>query len=347
MPSPITVAVDAMGGDHAPAAVVRGAVDALQEADCSLILVGDETTIRDILSDRKFDNGRLEIVDTDEVVGMQEPATTPIRQKRRSSVRLCADLVHQGRAHGMVSAGNTGAAMIVAKMVIGTIEGVDRPALSMLVPNPKGSTLVLDVGANVDSKAEYLRQFAVLGHSYAQEILGTSSPRVGLLSIGEEEGKGTDLTREVFKIMESGSLNFVGNVEGRDVFAGTVDVIICDGFVGNVLLKSCESLVELMAHLVNEEIQKSWISRLGYFLARPAFARLRRCVDSTEYGAAQLLGIKGACFIGHGNSNAKAIKNSVLKATEFCQADLHLKMREKIAELHRFEVQLLLPPETD
>jgi len=241
----------------------------------------------------------------------------------------------------MVTAGNTGAAMIVAKMVIATIEGVDRPALSIVLPNKIGSTLVLDVGANVDAKAEYLREFAVMGHAYARQILRAVRPRIGLLSIGEEEGKGTDLTRQVFKMMETASLNFIGNVEGGDVFAGTADVVICDGFVGNVMLKSCEGLVDLIGDFMREEMARTWMSRLGYLLARPAFAGIRRRTDYSEYGAAPLLGVNGGCFIGHGRSDAKAMKNSILNAERFCEAELHVTMREEIAELHRLEKELL------
>ncbi len=331
-----------MGGDNAPRAVVEGACEAVREGDVSVMLVGDEDAIKDVLGNARSAIDRLEIVHTDQFVGMDEPAITPIRKKRRSSVRLCADLVHKGQAHGMVTAGNTGAAMVAAKMVMGMIEGVDRPALSMVVPSPKGRpTLVLDVGANVDSKPRYLRQFAVMGHSYAEQILGTKNPSIGLLSIGEEASKGSDLTREVFKIMESGSLNFAGNVEGGDVFAGTVDVIICDGFVGNVMLKACESLAELTIHHMREEISKSWLSKAGYLLARPAFERLRLRMDYSEHGGATLLGVNGGCFIGHGRSNAHAVKNAVLEAAAFCRTGLHQKMRERIAELHRFEEALV------
>lgn len=329
-----------MGGDLAPRAAIEGSIAALAESPCALILVGDSEVIRQGLEGHEIDDDRLRIVHAEEVVGMDEAPISPIRRKRRSSIRLCADLVRDGEAQGMFSAGNTGAAMISAKMVIGTIEGVDRPALSAVVPTVSGSTLLLDVGANVDSKAEYLRQFAVMGHSYAELILDRPSPRIGLLSIGEEKSKGTDLTRQVFKMMESASLNFVGNVEGRDVFAGTVDVIICDGFVGNVMIKSAESLAELMLHFAREELGRSWRGKLAYLLARPAFKRLQSRMDYSDYGAATLLGVKGSCFIGHGRSNAKAIKNSIVKAAAFSAADLHGKMRKSIAELHRFESEI-------
>jgi phosphate acyltransferase len=346
--SHVTIAVDAMGGDHAPASIVEGAVAALRESTCSLILVGDEAAIRRELerlppSPDSAVGGRLEIVHAEEVVGMDESPLAPIRRKRRSSIRLCADLVREGRAHGMFSAGNTGAAMIAAKMVIGTIEGVDRPALAAVMPSRSGFTLVLDVGANVDTKVEHLRQFAVMGHFYAQEILHTPAPRIGLLSIGEEQGKGTDFTRQVFKIMESLRLNFIGNVEGRDVFRGSVDVIVCDGFVGNVMLKSSEALGEMIAHMLEDEMRRSWRTKLGYLFAKPAFRSLIDRLDYSEYGAAPLLGVKGGCFIGHGVSNAKAVKNAVLKAREFCEAELHKKMREKIAEMRVFEEKLTRP----
>jgi phosphate acyltransferase len=333
-----------MGGDHAPASIVEGALAALRDSPSfSMILVGDETAIRRELERWPAPGGRLEIVHAEEVVGMDDSPLAPIRKKRRSSIRLCADLVRDGRAQGMFSAGNTGAAMIAAKMVIGTIEGVDRPALAAVMPSQSGFTLVLDVGANVDTKVEHLRQFAVMGHFYAQEILHTPAPRIGLLSIGEEQGKGTDFTRQVFKIMESLRLNFIGNVEGRDVFRGSVDVIVCDGFVGNVMLKSSEALGEMITRMLQAEMTRSWRTKLGYLFAKPAFRSLFNRLDYSEYGAAPLLGVKGGCFIGHGVSNAKAVKNAVLRAREFCEAELHQKMREKIAEMRVFEERLVSP----
>jgi glycerol-3-phosphate acyltransferase PlsX len=342
--SQVTIAVDAMGGDHAPASVVEGVLAALRESPCSILLVGDEAIVRRELGRWPAPpEGRLEIVHADEVVGMDESPVTPIRKKPRSSIRICSNLVREGRAQGMFSAGNTGAVMIAAKMVIGTIEGVDRPALAAVLPSQSGFTLVLDVGANVDTKVEHLRQFAVMGHFYAQEILHTPAPRIGLLSIGEEQNKGTDFTRQVFKIMESLRLNFVGNVEGRDVFRGSVDVIVCDGFVGNVMLKSSEALGEMIARLLEDEMRRSWRTKLGYLFAKPAFKSFINRLDYSEYGAAPLLGVKGGCFIGHGVSNAKAVKNAVLRSYEFCSAELHKRMREKIAEMRVFEESLETP----
>ena len=340
MSSRVTIAVDAMGGDQAPASAVEGALAALREASCSVILVGDKASVQRELDRLPPAEGDLEIEHAEEVVEMDESPITPIRRKKQSSVRICADLVKGGRAHGMFSAGNTGAVMISAKMVIGTIEGVDRPALAAVFPSLGGVTLVLDVGANIGSKVEHLRQFAVMGHLYAQETLRTHAPRIGLLSIGEEQGKGTDFTREVYKIMESLHLNFVGNVEGRDVYGDSVDVIVCDGFVGNVMLKSSEALGEMIVSLLSEEMSRSWRARIGSLFARPAFRHLFARLDYSEYGAAPLLGVKGGCFVGHGVSNAKAFKNAILRTREFCEADLHNKMREKLAEMHAVEESL-------
>jgi len=335
------IAVDAMGGDLAPQSAVEGAFRAATQDGSSVLLVGDRTRLEAEL--RRFGDarGRIEVVHAEEVVGMDEPAITPIRKKRRSSLRLCAELVKEGRAQAMVSAGNTGAAMAAAKMVIGTVAGVDRPALAAVLPNAAGRTVLLDVGANVDSKPVHLREFAVMGHFYAREVLGTQAPRIGLMSIGEEEGKGTDLTREAYKLIKGTGLNFVGNVEGRDVFSGKVDVMVCDGFVGNAVLKSAEALAEFIRRMLREEIAAAPGGKLGYLLAKGAFERFRQRTDYTEYGGAPLLGINGGCFIGHGRSNAHAMQNAIRRAVEFSNARLDRKIRDKIAELQSQEERLL------
>ena len=334
------IAIDAMGGDFAPRAAVEGAVRAARDDGTQVLLVGDREVVeREV--ERLGSAPRIEIVHADETVGMAEAPITPIRRKRRSSIRICAELVRDGEAQAMVSAGNTGAAMVAAKLVIGAIKGVDRPALAAVFPTRTGRTVVLDVGANVAARPAQLRQFAVMGHAYAQDLLGTAAPRVGLMSIGEEETKGTDLTRSVFREMKTSGLNFVGNVEGRDVFAGTVDVIVCDGFVGNVILKSSESLVSLVASMMREEMAGSWRTRLGYLLARPAFNSLRRRTDYREHGAVPLLGVRGGCFIGHGRSNPKAIRSAIRRAVEFVRADLHTKIELEVAELHAQEERLI------
>ena len=325
-----------MGGDSAPQSAVEGAFRAATEDGLSILLVGDRARVTAELRKLGGDSGgssRIEIVHAEEVVGMDEPAITPIRKKRRSSLRLCAELVKEGRAQAMVTAGNTGAAMAVAKMVIGTVSGVDRPALAAVLPNATGRTVVLDVGANVDSKPIHLREFAVMGHFYAQEVMGTPTPRVGLMSIGEEEGKGTDLTREAYPMLKTAGLNFIGNVEGRDVFNGRADVVVCDGFVGNVLLKSAEALAEMIRRMLREEMANAPGGKLGYVLARTAFERFRERTDYTEYGGAPLLGINGGCFIAHGRSNAHAVQNAIRRAAEFSNARLDHKIRDKIAEL--------------
>lgn len=333
-PDPTVIAVDAMGGDHAPRAVVEGALLAAQENGLRLLLVGRREVLeREIeeLESVASDLDRIEIVHAREVVGMGEALA--VRRKRDSSVRVCARLVREGRAAAMLTAGNTGAALVAGKMVIGVAPGVDRPALAVALPRRDGSTILLDAGANVDSKLHQLRQFAVMGHYLAEQLLSLESPRIGLLSIGEEVGKGTELVREVFKALDATGLNFVGNVEGGDVFNGTVDVVVCDGFVGNAILKSAESLGEFVSGQLRHELGSTWRARVGYLLARSAFERFKRRLDYSEYGGAPLLGLRGGCFVAHGRSSAHAIHSAVRRAVEFCEAGIHLKVSAKLAEV--------------
>ena len=340
------IAVDAMGGDFAPRAAVRGAFESAVQDGVSILLVGDGPRLERELSRLRRSGdarGRIEIVHAEERIEMDEPPTA-VRRKRRSSLVICADLVRSGKAQAMVSAGNTGAAMVAAKLFLGALPGVDRPALAAVFPNPRGRTVVLDVGANVDSRPEHLRQFAVMGHFYAQEVVGITSPRIGLLSIGEEEAKGSGLTREVFRSLKATGLNFIGNVEGRDVFNGEADVVVCDGFVGNVLLKSAEAMAELIVSMMREELRRTLRTRLGGWLARPAFLGFKRRTDYAEYGAVPLLGVAGGCFIAHGRSNAKAIQSSIRRAVEFSVAELHVKIRDKVEELHAAEASLAAIP---
>jgi glycerol-3-phosphate acyltransferase PlsX len=340
------IAVDAMGGDQAPATVVAGACRAASEDGTCVLLVGQSARIEAELArlDGKLPRDRIEVVHADQVVGMDEPAVTPLRRKRDSSIRRCVELVHEGRARALVTAGNTGAAVVAAKVVIGTVPGVDRPALAAVIPNAVARTVLLDVGANVDTSASQLREFAVMGHAYAQEVLGVAHPRIGLLSIGEEEGKGSDLTREVFRVLQETGLEFVGNVEGGDLFSGRADVVVCDGFVGNALLKSAEALADLATRMLATEVQASWRTRLGYLLARPAIDRFRMNTDYAEYGAAPLLGLDGGCFIAHGRSNPRAIQSAVRRAVEFIHAGVHLKIRDRLAALHSQEERVLGQP---
>lgn len=339
-----SVALDAMGGDFAPRAAVEGAFAAARDDGAEVVLVGDRERIEHEIARLPHGGdpgaGHLTIEHAEQVVAMEEPPVA-VAKKRHSSLRICARLVREGRARAMVTAGNTGAALIAAKTVIGAVPGVDRPALAGVFPTQQGRTVVLDVGANLNAKVEHLRQFAVMGHFYAQEIIGTPSPRVGLMSVGEEAGKGTDLTRETYRVLEDTGLNFVGNIEGRDLFRGTVDVIVCDGFVGNVMLKCSESLVGFVDTMLRQELRRDLRSRAGAALALPAFQRFRQRVDWSEYGAAPLLGVRGGCFIGHGRSQAKAIKNAIRRAVEFCEASLHEAIERKVAELHAQEARLL------
>ena len=321
------IAVDAMGGDHGPAVVVEGAVAAVREFGASVILVGDQAAIEGEIARLDADTLSLEVRHASQVVGMAESPSQALRRKRDSSLRVAAELVRDGKAAAFISAGNTGAAMAISMFVIGVLRGVDRPAIAAVLPNLQRFTVLLDVGANVDPKPWHLFQFAVMGHVYARDILGVETPRVGLLSVGEEEGKGTELTREAYEQLKESSLNFVGNVEGRDIYNGQCDVVVTDGFTGNVALKISESLAETLGAMIREELTRDWRSKLGAALALPAFKRFRRRVDYTEMGGAPLLGIDGAAIICHGSSPVKAIKNAVRVAQEWSKAGLneHIK----------------------
>ena len=333
------IAVDAMGGDSAPRSPVEGAVQAASQG-AEVVLVGDRARIEGELEEMGAPSRGISVEHASQFVTMEDRALA-VRQKRDASIRVCARLIKEGRASAVVTAGNTGAAMVAAKTVLGSIPGVDRPALAAVFPSRSGRTVVLDVGANVSSKAAHLRQFAVMGHFYAQKIVGTKTPKVGLMSVGEEEGKGTDFTREAFKVLQGTGLNFIGNVEGGDVFSGAADVIVCDGFVGNVMLKSSESLAGFLGSMMREELGRNWGRKIGYWLARGAFGAFRRRTDWSEHGAVPLLGVRGGFFIGHGRSGARAIRNAIQRAVEFCEADLHNKIRDKVAELHAEEERLL------
>jgi len=334
------IAVDAMGGDHAPLVNVDGAVAAAREFGIASLLVGRKAELQPLLEDSGYTGSDIEIVDAPEVVTMDDPATAAIRRKRNSSIRIAADCVRDGRAAGLVSAGHTGAAMVVAKMVIGSIEGVDRPALATVLPNLTGHCLLLDVGANPDAKGAQFREFAVMGSIYAELAFGKKRPSIGLMSIGEEDSKGTDETKEAFKILEATGLNFVGNVEGRDVFNGTVDVIVTDGFTGNVILKVSESLSEMVEQLLREEIKRTLQASVGFLLSRSAFRRFKQRLDYSEYGGAPLLGVKGCVIICHGRSSAKAVKNAIRFASEFSKQNLAEKIQAQIADLHKREEKL-------
>jgi len=314
----IRVALDAMGGDRGPEITVEGAVAAARELGSTVILVGDEQVLRTQLARHDVDGLGLAVRHAPETVEIGESPMAALRKKKHSSIRIGLDLVKRGEAEAFVSAGNTGAVMATAVVVLGPLPGVERPAIAVVVPTLTHQAILLDVGANVDCKARHLLQFAIMGNVYARDILGQTQPRVGLLSIGEEEIKGNELTREAFKEMEEeASLNFIGNVEGRDVFNGAADVIVCDGFTGNVALKISEGLVETIFHLLREELKKDLRGRVGSLLLIPAFRRFKRRIDSSEFGGAPLLGVNGVCMISHGRSTGKAIRNAI-RAAEGC-----------------------------
>ena len=327
------VALDAMGGDHAPAATVQGAVEAVRQHGLQVLLVGREAALRRQLSHLGGAPHGLHVVDAPEVVAMDDAPTAPVRNKRESSMAEAARLVRDGRACAFVTAGNSGAAMVAAKVIIGTIDGVERPALAAPVPGLERQALVIDAGANVDCKPHHLEQFAVMGHFYSQAVLGVAAPRVGLLSIGEEEGKGDRVTVEAHRLLSDAGLNFVGNVEGRDVYAGTVDVVVCDGFVGNVVLKVSEGLGEMIYALLRREARSSTMSAIGLLLAKRALAALRKKSDYAEYGGAPLLGVRGACLVGHGRSSPKAIRNAIRVAHSYATHGVVSHIGRKVAEL--------------
>jgi glycerol-3-phosphate acyltransferase PlsX len=321
------IAVDAMGGDHGPAVVVEGAVAAVREFGASVILVGDRDAVEGEVRRLGAAPLGLEIRHASEVVGMAESPSLALRRKRDSSLRVSAELVRDGKASAFVSAGNTGAALAISMFVIGVLRGIDRPAIAAVLPSLRGFTVLIDAGANVTPKAWHLFQFAIMGHVYARDILGLDRPRVGLLSVGEEEGKGNDLTRETYDLLKESRLNFIGNIEGRDVYNGSCDVIVTDGFTGNVALKISESLADMVGAMIKEELTRDLRSKMGAALAVPAFGRFRKRVDYTEMGGAPLLGIDGAAIICHGASPVKAIKNAVRVAAEWAKAGLneHIK----------------------
>jgi glycerol-3-phosphate acyltransferase PlsX len=321
------IAVDAMGGDHGPAVVVEGAVVAVREFGSSVILVGDRDAIEHELRRLGAQSLGVEIRHASEVVGMAESPSMALRRKRDSSLRIAAELVRDGKAAAFISAGNTGAAMAISMFVIGVLRGIDRPAIAAVLPSLRGFAVLIDAGANITPKPWHLFQFAIMGHVYARGILKMDRPRVGLLSVGEEEGKGNDLTREAYDLLKESKLNFIGNIEGRDVYNGNCDVVVTDGFTGNVALKISESLAEMVGAMIKEELTRDLRSKVGAALSVPAFGRFKKRVDYTEMGGAPLLGIDGAAIICHGASPVKAIKNAVRVAAEWAKAGLneHIK----------------------
>lgn len=329
----LPIAVDAMGGDGAPQTIVRGALSAVTDLEIPVSLVGPQKRLRRELGRFRILPSSLELVDAPDVVGMQDPPISVLRGKRRSSLNVCAELVSRNEAQAMVTAGNTGAAWVAAKAALGMIEGVDRPALAAVVPKGEGHTLVLDVGANMECKPHQLVQFAVMGSFYAQSVLGVSTPRVGLMSVGEEENKGGPRVRERIQLLKAAGINFVGNVEGGGVFSPDVDIIVCDGFTGNVILKVAEGFGEMVVGMLMDEARQSPMYGAGLLMAKGAFRNLRNKVDYSEYGGAPLLGVNGACLIGHGRSSAKAIRNAIRFSSSYASSGVIENIGDKILEV--------------
>jgi glycerol-3-phosphate acyltransferase PlsX len=326
------IAVDAMGGDHAPGRIVDGALAAARHLGIGVDLVGPTAAVRaELTRHEDHDALDLRVIDAAEVIGMGESPGQALRRKPRSSIRIAAELVASGEAAALVSAGHTGATVVAAHAVFGMVPGVDRPGLAPSVPTRDGSAVLIDAGATVECKPGYLLQFGVMGAVYARAWMGIERPRVGLLSIGEEASKGNDLTREAHRLLKASPLHFVGNVEARDIFSGQADVIVCDGFTGNVALKLSEGLVEMVEELLGEELQSTFSSQVGYLLSRRAFRRFRKRVDYSEYGGAPLMGVAGLCIVGHGHSSAKAIRNAVVMASRFVSSNVLNRVEQEIA----------------
>lgn len=309
------IAVDAMGGDHAPAVVVEGALLAAQDVDAELILVGDKLAVEQECLRIGGKLPRFSILNATQTVSMDESPSVALR-KRDSSMKVAFEMIKRGEAQAVVSAGNSGAMMAIGMLVIGTLPQVTRPAILAIVPGTSKGTIIIDAGANVDCKPRQLLQFGIIGSVYAERGLGIVTPRVGVLSNGEEDSKGNELTRAASELLDSAPINYVGYVEGRDFFSGKVDVIVCDGFTGNVALKTMEGVASFASEILKSGFEKSWLSRLGYLLTRQSLRHAYRKLDYAEYGGARLLGLDGVAIVAHGGSTALAIKNAIRVASE-------------------------------
>ena len=329
----IRIAVDAMGGDFAPEEIVLGAVAGAREYGCELFLVGDETRVREVLKkEAGWEQLPIHIVHASETIDMHDQPGTAIRRKKDASVVVATRLVKEKKCDVVIAAGPTGAAAAAALLILGRITGIERAFIATTLPNLKGETVLLDAGANVDSKPSQLVQTAIMGSIYAEYVLGIVQPKVGLLNIGEEPGKGNEQTLATYPLLsELKTINFIGNVEGRDITAGTVDVVVCDGFVGNIVLKNCEGLAKALMQLIKEAIEQGGVlAKLGGWLIRPALRKLKKKLDYAEYGGAPLLGIAGGFMICHGSSKAKAIQSAVRTAKEFSERKVVEHIRENL-----------------
>ena len=322
------IVVDAMGGDHAPAAVVEGAVLAAREYNTKIILTGLRERIQAELDKHDPDHTLpIEIVHAEQIVEMHDIPGKALRTKKKSSMKVGLDLVKQGVGAAFLSAGNTGAVLAYSTVILRPVKGVDRPAIAIQLPTSKGISILLDAGANVDCKTNQLFQFGIMGHVFAEYILEKENPSVGLLSIGEEDGKGNEIVKETFQMLKNSHINFIGNLEGKEVYRGNADVIVCDGFTGNVALKISESLAEMIGANLKLMFQSNWLSKLGYLLLKPKLLEFKKKVDHSETGGAPLLGVNGVVIIAHGSSSPKAIKNAINRAQELSEKNIieHIK----------------------
>jgi len=329
------IAVDGMGGDYAPKNVVEGVKLAFDNLTgiSKLLLVGREDELRAEIDNARIKDHRLEIVHADQVVTMDDPATAAVRSKKQSSITIAADLVKCGAADALVSAGHTGASVAATSVKWRMLNGVDRPGISSPVPAEHGITNIIDAGANVDAKPHHLVQYAIMGSVYSRHIQGVQNPKVGLMSVGEEDDKGNDFTREVFALLKCAPVNFIGNVEGNDLFEGGIDVIVCDGFTGNVILKTCEATAKIMFKWLRTEIKSSPLRMLGALISKGAFKAVRNKGSYESYGGSPLLGVNGICIIGHGSSSPLAIQNAIRVATEAVRHEINPHIEEELAKL--------------
>lgn len=324
------IAVDAMGGDNAPVEIIKGCVEALKELDVYLVLVGKEDIIKTELSKYSYDTSKIEIINADEVIGTDEVPTAAIKAKKKSSIVIGLNLVKSGEADAFISAGNTGALLTGSTVIVGRIKGIERPALGTLLPNEKGFSFLIDSGANVDSKATYLAQFAKMGSVYMENVIGINNPKVGLVNIGAEKEKGNALVKEAYELLENTDINFIGNVEARDISKGTADVIVCDAFVGNVILKFAEGFVKSILNMIKNELMSTFVSKMGALLCKNSFKNLKKSFDYSEIGGAPFLGLKALVVKAHGSSDYKAIKGAINQCKKFMDNDIINKIQEKI-----------------
>jgi len=328
----IRIAVDVMGGDHAPQAIVEGICEYLRDhPESGILAVGKEKEIqRELKRNRPVPSDRVEIVDALEQISMREHFFSYWRKREETSIKKALDLVKNGQARAMISAGNTGAIMALAKTVLGPLKSIDRPALAIMIPTLKGNSLLVDVGANVDSKPRHLVQFALMGKVYLENVQGIPNPRIGLMSIGEEDVKGNELIKTTHKLLKALDINFIGNIEGREAYLGEADLIVTDGFTGNVTLKVAEGVVDVMLSMLKREIMSSILSKIGFFFLKSSLRRIKKQLDYQEYGGALLLGVDGIVIIGHGRSSAKAIKSAINLSVRFMKENVLEKISQEI-----------------